>query len=286
MEPKSKINNNKPKIKLFIDKKYLSVKNIVRKNSLHTICSSGNCPNITECWGRGTATFMILGNICTRSCRFCSVETGKPNKPDLDEPNKIAQAVFLMNLKHCVITSVDRDDLDDGGSGLWSESVKAIKLKNPGTTIETLIPDFNGIKNNIQLIIDSNPEIISHNIETVRRLTKSIRNKSIYDRSLNVIKIIKDAGIISKSGMMVGLGETEEEIYTTMDDLLKAGCDIFTIGQYLQPTKNNISVKHYYNDDDFEKFKQIGLQKGFKIVESSKLIRTSYNAEKHLLINN
>ena len=286
MELKSKINNKKPKIQLLIDKKYLSVKNIVRENNLHTICSSGNCPNITECWGKGTATFMILGNICTRSCRFCSVETGKPNKPDLDEPNKIAQAVFLMNLKHCVITSVDRDDLDDGGSGLWSESIKAIKLKNPDTTIETLIPDFNGLKNNIQKIIDSKPEIISHNIETVKRLTKSIRNKSIYKRSLSVIKMITENNIISKSGIMIGLGETEEEIYSTMDDLIKVGCKIFTIGQYLQPSISNISVKHYYNESDFEKFKLIGLQKGFKIVESSKLIRTSYNAEKHLLINN
>jgi lipoyl synthase len=282
----SKINPGKPKIQLSNNAEYLKIKGIVSSNNLHTICSSGNCPNISECWGNGTATFMILGNICTRSCRFCSVPSGKPLNPDAEEINNLSEAVSLMKLKHCVITSVDRDDLPDKGSGFWAECIENIKMKNPGVTIEALIPDFYGVKENIMKVTDTKPEIISHNIETVRRLTRTIRNLAIYERSLDVIKLISDSGIISKSGLMVGLGENENEIFETMDDLLLSGCKILTIGQYLQPAKENYPVKKYYSDKDFEKFKQIGLQKGFKIVESKKLIRTSFNAEKHITIKN
>ena len=263
-------------------KSYLQVKEIVNKHKLHTICTSGNCPNIHECWGLGTATLMILGDICTRSCKFCAVKTGKPEPADWDEPNRVAKSVKLMKLKHCVLTSVDRDDLPDGGSGIWAETIKAIKKVSPNTTIEALIPDFQGKPEDIIKVINSAPEVISHNLETVERITPEIRSVANYRRSLEVIKLISNSGIKSKSGIMAGLGETEDEVYHTMDDLLIAGCKVFTIGQYLQPTSNHLPVVEFVTPETFEKYKQTGLQKGFKFVESSPLVRSSYHAEKHV----
>ncbi|MBE9481509.1 MAG: lipoyl synthase [Bacteroidetes bacterium] len=263
-------------------KSYLQVKEIVNKHKLHTICTSGNCPNIHECWGLGTATLMILGDICTRSCKFCAVKTGKPEPADWDEPNRVAKSVKLMKLKHCVLTSVDRDDLPDGGSGIWAETIKAIKKVSPNTTIEALIPDFQGKTEDIIKVITAVPEVISHNLETVERITPKVRSVANYIRSLEVIKLISDSGITSKSGIMAGLGETEDEVYKTMDDLLKVGCKVFTIGQYLQPTSNHLPVVEFVTPETFEKYKQTGLQKGFKFVESSPLVRSSYHAEKHV----
>ncbi len=263
-------------------KSYLQVKEIVNKHKLHTICTSGNCPNIHECWGLGTATLMILGDICTRSCKFCAVKTGKPEPADWDEPNRVAESVKLMKLKHCVLTSVDRDDLPDGGSGIWAETIKAIKKVSLNTTIEALIPDFLGKVEHIKKVIDARPEVISHNLETIERITPEIRSVANYRRSLEVIKFISNSGITSKSGIMAGLGETEDEVYQTMDDLLRAGCKVFTIGQYLQPTSNHLPVVEFVTPETFEKYKQTGLQKGFKFVESSPLVRSSYHAEKHV----
>jgi lipoic acid synthetase len=261
---------------------YSKVKNTVKKHNLHTICTSGNCPNIGDCWNRGTATFMILGEICTRSCKFCGVKTGKPLSVDWDEPNRIAQSVQLMNVKHCVITSVDRDDLDDGGAGFWAETIKKIKLVNPETTIEALIPDFDGIEKDIKTVIEAKPEVISHNLETVERLTPQIRSRAKYQRSLVVIKQIADSGLVAKSGIMLGLGETEEEILQTMDDLLAVGCKVMTIGQYLAPTMDHIQVKEYVTPEKFEEYHKIGIKKGFQFVESSPLVRSSYKAENHI----
>ena len=261
---------------------YSKVKNTVNKYNLHTICTSGNCPNIGDCWNRGTATFMILGDICTRSCKFCGVKTGKPLPPDWDEPNRIAESVQLMNVKHCVITSVDRDDLDDGGAAFWAETILKIKELNPGTTIEALIPDFDGIEENIQKVIDAKPEVISHNLETTERLTPQIRTKAQYRRSLSVLKYIAESGITAKSGIMLGLGETEDEILQTMDDLISVGCKVMTIGQYLAPTINHIPVKEYIAPEKFDQYREIGLKKGFLFVESSPLVRSSYQAEKHV----
>ncbi len=278
-----KIDPNKPKVKLPSGKSYLSVKQVVEEKKLHTICQSGNCPNLAECWGAGTATFMILGNICTRSCRFCSVETGKPLPPDIDEPNKISDSVKHMKLTHCVITSVDRDDLKDGGAQHWANTVNSVKSKNPLTTIEILIPDFKFNTSNLDIIINSKPNIISHNLETVERLTKQIRVQAKYNRSLEVLKYLFDKGVTSKSGIMLGLGETIEEIFKTMDDLLNTGCRIITIGQYLQPTSNNVKVEKYYSEEEFNTFKEIALKKGFKIAECGSLVRSSYHAEKHLI---
>ena len=275
----------KPKrlrVKLPTGKNYKHVRKLVSDNKLHTICESGNCPNMGECWGEGTATFMILGNICTRSCGFCAVATGRPLPVDWDEPEKVAESVRLMEVKHCVITSVDRDELPDGGSLIWVETVKAVRRKSPGTTMETLIPDFKGIKEQVQRIIDVAPEIVSHNIETVRRLTKEVRIQAKYDRSLAVLKQLKEGGMRTKSGIMLGLGETEEEVIQTMDDLRSVGVDIMTIGQYLQPTTKHLPVKEFVIPDQFEKYKQIGLTKGFRFVESSPLVRSSYRAEKHM----
>ncbi len=263
-------------------KSYIHVKEIVSKHKLHTICTSGNCPNIHECWGLGTATLMILGDICTRSCKFCAVKTGKPESADWDEPKRVAESVKLMKLKHCVLTSVDRDDLPDEGSEIWAETIKAIKKVNPDTTIEALIPDFQGKPDNIKKVINAAPEVISHNLETIERITPEVRSVANYRRSLEVIKFISNSGIKSKSGIMAGLGETENEVYQTMDDLLKAGCKIFTIGQYLQPTANHLPVYEFVTPETFEKYKQTGLQKGFKFVESSPLVRSSYHAEKHV----
>lgn len=261
---------------------YSKVKNIVEKYHLHTICTSGNCPNIGECWNRGTATFMILGDICTRSCKFCGVKTGQPLPPDWDEPKRMAESVRLMNVKHCVITSVDRDDLSDGGAAFWAETIKKIKEVNPETTIEALIPDFDGNEEFIQKVIDAKPEVISHNLETTERLTPKIRTKARYRRSLSVLAYISGSGITAKSGIMLGLGETEEEILQTMDDLLAVGCEVMTIGQYLAPSANHLPVKEYVEPEKFEQYREIGLEKGFRFIESSPLVRSSYQAEKHV----
>ncbi len=271
------------KISLPKGKEYLTVKEIVDKKKLNTICVSGKCPNLAECWGCGTATFMILGNICTRSCKFCATQTGKPLPVDWDEAERLSDTIQKMKLKHCVITSVDRDDLDDGGAEFWALTVKKIKEKNPNTTIETLIPDFNANEGLIQKVIDAAPEIISHNMETVRRLTPLVRSRAKYDVSLKTIEHIANSKKLkAKSGIMVGLGETEEEVLATMDDLLAVGCKIFTIGQYLQPTHNNWPVHEYVKPEQFARYKTIGLEKGFEFVESAPLVRSSYHAEKHV----
>ncbi len=261
---------------------YSKVKNLVAKHGLHTICTSGNCPNIGECWNRGTATFMILGDICTRRCRFCAVKTGRPLAPDLQEPGKIAESVRIMGVKHCVITSVDRDDLDDQGAGIWARTIREVKKVNPDTKIEVLIPDFRGEGELIQQVIDANPDVVSHNLETVERLTSFVRSASNYRRSLGVIKYIAGSGEIAKSGIMLGLGETHDEILQTMDDLLEAGCKVMTIGQYLAPTRKHIPVKEYIKPEKFLELKKTGLEKGFSFVESSPLVRSSYRAEEHV----
>ncbi len=281
---KSKI-KRKPKwlrVKLPTGESYRKVRNIVSEHKLHTICESGSCPNMGECWGEGTATFMILGNICTRSCGFCGVKTGKPLPADLAEPQKIANSVKLMKVKHCVITSVDRDDLEDGGSIIWSETVKAVREISPTTTMETLIPDFGGKWQNLQRIIDVAPEIVSHNLETVRRLTKEVRIQAKYNRSLEVLRRLKEAGMKTKSGIMLGLGETEEEVVETMEDLRSVGVDILTLGQYLQPTPKHLPVEDFITPEKFAEYKEIGLKMGYRFVESGPLVRSSYHAEKHL----
>jgi lipoyl synthase len=261
---------------------FVRTRKIIEGQHLHTICSSGRCPNQAECWSRGTATFMILGAICTRSCRFCNTMTGKPLPPDPEEPERLAESVRLMNLKHVVLTSVDRDDLEDLGAGHWVKAISTLRKVNPGTTIEVLIPDFQGRSGLIQKIIEEKPEIISHNLETVRRLTPEVRSAAHYDRSLAVLKQIADAGVRAKSGLMLGLGETEEELMEAMDDLLNAGCSILTLGQYLQPTRKHLPVKAYIHPDKFLKYKEIALFMGFSVVESGPLVRSSYHAEKHL----
>jgi len=261
---------------------YSMVKRLVESNHLHTICTSGNCPNIGECWNAGTATFMILGEICTRACKFCATKTGKPLPPDLEEPHRLAESVRTLRLKHCVITSVDRDDLNDGGASFWAETIRSVKEVNPNTTIETLIPDFDGIYENIRIVIDARPDLISHNIETVRRLTPVIRTKAKYDRSIDVIRYISEKGIISKSGFMLGLGENEDEILSTMKDLRKAGCRILTIGQYLQPGKDYMDVVNYIMPEKFKEYKENALEMGFDFVESSPLVRSSFHAENHI----
>jgi lipoyl synthase len=270
------------RVKLPTGEEYTKVREIVQTHKLHTICQSGNCPNMGECWGAGTATFMILGNICTRSCKFCAVATGRPLPADWEEPKRVAESVRLMNIKHCVITSVDRDDLKDGGSVIWVETIKAIREASPKTTLETLIPDFQGKWENLQNIIDIAPEIVSHNIETVRRLTKEVRVQAKYDRSIEVLARLKQGGMKTKSGIMLGLGETEEEIFETMDDLRGAGVDILTVGQYLQPTPKHLAVQEFIHPDKFKLYQEVGLQKGFRFVESGALVRSSYHAEKHL----
>lgn len=272
------------RVKLPVGKKYTDLRGLVDKYKLNTICTSGSCPNMGECWGEGTATFMILGNICTRSCGFCGVKTGKPETVEWDEPEKVARSIHLMKIKHAVITSVDRDDLKDGGSIIWAETVEAIRRTNPNTTLETLIPDFRGMKNNIDRIIDVAPEVISHNLETVRRLTREVRIQAQYDRSLEVLTYIKNSGQQrTKSGIMLGLGEKEEEVIETLHDLHKAKVDIVTIGQYLQPSKQHLPVHEFITPGQFEKYKKIGLELGFKYVESGALVRSSYRAEKHLI---
>ncbi|MBE9492028.1 MAG: lipoyl synthase [Bacteroidetes bacterium] len=263
-------------------REYLAIKEIVTRHGLNTICTNGQCPNICDCWGRGTATLMILGDVCTRSCKFCAVKTGKPAPVDNDEPRRIAESVKLMNLKHCVLTSVDRDDLRDGGAGIWAETINAIKSVNPDTTIEALIPDFQGKYDYLVKVIDARPEVISHNLETVRRITPQIRSVADYDTSLQVIKYIAEADIRTKSGIMVGLGEIEKEVYETMNDLLTMGCAVFTIGQYLQPSYRHLPVIEFVTPEKFEGYRKIGLEKGFKFVESGPLVRSSYHAERHV----
>jgi len=260
---------------------YSRVKNLVNQHQLHTICTSGNCPNIGECWNRGTATFMILGDICTRNCKFCGVTTGKPLAPDPEEPRRIAESVQIMQLKHAVITSVDRDDLPDLGADFWAETIREVKTLNPETKIEVLIPDFQGKTDLIRRVIDAAPEVISHNMETVERLTPQIRSAAKYQTSLEVIRCIATSGIVAKSGIMLGLGETEAEVLQVMDDLLEAGCKVMTIGQYLAPTLHHIQVVEYVSPEQFERYRTIGLDKGFSFVESSPLVRSSYRAELH-----
>lgn len=277
-------NTRKPpwlKIRLPEGESYRKVKQIVNQNKLHTICLSGKCPNLAECWGKSTTTFMILGDICTRACRFCATETGRPLPVDMDEPVRVAESIKLMQLKHAVITSVDRDDLPDGGAAVWALTIREIRKINPGTTIETLIPDFNGNRENLQSVIEARPDIISHNLETIKRLTLQIRNKANYTRSLEVLKQISESGIRAKSGIMVGLGELEEEVIALMDDLRGVDCSVLTIGQYLQPTRENYPVQEYIHPDQFLKYKVAGLEKGFIHVESQPLARSSYHAEKH-----
>lgn len=261
---------------------YTRVKRLIVRNNLHTICTSGNCPNIGECWNSGTATFMILGDICTRACKFCATTTGKPLPPDSGEPERLAESVRALNLKHCVITSVDRDDLYDGGASVWAEVIKYVRKINPLTTIEALIPDFDGKEECLMKIIEAGPDVISHNIETVRRLTPMIRTKAKYERSLDIIRYILLKGKINKSGFMLGLGETEKEIYETIDDLSAAGCKILTIGQYLKPSPDHMEVVNYYAPEKFEKYRQSALTKGFEFVESSPLVRSSFHAERHV----
>jgi lipoic acid synthetase len=270
------------RVKLPIGEEYRKVRELVTTNKLHTICESGNCPNMGECWGAGTATFMILGNVCTRSCGFCAVATGRPSAVDLQEPLRVANSVKVMGVKHCVVTSVDRDDLKDGGSTIWVETIRKIREISPGTTLETLIPDFQGIWVNLERVVAEAPEIISHNLETVRRLTKQVRIQAKYDRSLEVLSRISAAGVRAKSGVMLGLGETEEEVLETMDDLVKAGVSIMTLGQYLQPTKKHLEVAEFITPEKFAYYKEIGLKKGLKYLESGPLVRSSYHAEKHL----
>lgn len=279
------IRTKKPKwlrVKLPTGENYKAVRSLVDEHKLHTICESGNCPNMGECWGEGTATFMILGNICTRSCGFCAVATGRPDAADPFEPARVAQSVKLMKVKHAVITSVDRDDLPDGGSETWAATVRAVRKQSPETTLETLIPDFMGKWDNLQRIIDVAPEIVSHNLETVRRLTKEVRIQAKYDRSLEVLLRLKQGGMRTKSGVMLGLGETEEEVLETMDDLRSAKVDILTLGQYLQPTPKHLPVAEFITPEKFQEYKEIGLKKGFRYVESGPLVRSSYHAEKHL----
>ena len=268
------------KIKLQSTDDYSFVSKIVESNGLHTICSSGKCPNMAECWSRGTATFMILGNICTRSCKFCATASGRPLPVDVSEPQKIANSIFLMKLKHCVITSVDRDDLADGGADIWAKTVRAIREKNPETTIEILIPDFDGKRELLDIVIDSKPDIIGHNIETTRRLTESIRSRAKYDLSLSVIEYIAQRGAIAKSGIMVGVGETDQEVIETLQDLRDKGCEIVTIGQYLQPSKQHLSVDRYVHPDVFAQYKVEGEKMDFSYVESAPLVRSSYMADK------
>jgi lipoic acid synthetase len=281
-QPKRRTKPDWLKIQLPTGENYASVKKIVRENNLHTICEDGNCPNMGECWGAGTATLMILGNICTRACSFCAVATGRPTEYDLDEPKRVAEAVKKMKLKHCVITSVNRDELADKGSKVWADTIKQIKLLNPGTTIETLIPDFKSDWQSLEIVLNEKPEVVSHNMETVKRLYRLVRPQAKYERSLEQIRKTKEFELRTKSGIMVGLGETDDEVFEIMDDLVANGCDVLTIGQYLQPTKMHLQVKEYVTPQKFEDYRIEGMKKGFKIVESGPMVRSSYHAEKHV----
>ncbi|MGK2864216.1 MAG: lipoyl synthase [Chitinophagaceae bacterium] len=270
------------RVKLPIGESYKHVRNLVDTHKLHTICESGNCPNMGECWGAGTATFMILGNTCTRSCGFCAVATGRPEPLDWDEPQRVAEAIHLMKVKHAVITSVDRDELKDGGSIIWQNTIRAVKSLNPETTLETLIPDFKGKKEDIERIIVAAPEVISHNIETVERLTRQVRIQAKYWRSMEVIRILKEGGRRTKSGIMLGLGEKKEEVIQTIQDLKDNGCDVVTIGQYLQPTQRHLPVQRFVHPDEFSEYRDIGYTIGLDYVESGPLVRSSYHSERHV----
>ncbi len=269
-------------VKLPIGQEYKQVRNIVDTHKLHTICESGNCPNMGECWGKGTATFMILGNICTRSCGFCAVATGRPLAVDWGEPKRVAEAIHLMKVKHAVITSVDRDELKDGGSIIWYQTIKAVQDLNPGTTLETLIPDFKADEENIQRIIEAAPDVVSHNIETVERLTRTVRIQAKYWRSMEVLRILKKGGMRTKSGIMLGLGETKEEVVQTMRDLKESEVDVITIGQYMQPTPKHLPVKRFVHPDEFKELREIGYSIGLDYVESGPLVRSSYHSERHV----
>jgi len=271
------------RVKLPLGESYKHVRGLVDNHKLHTICESGSCPNMGECWGEGTATFMILGNVCTRSCGFCAVATGRPDAVDWDEPQRVAEAIHLMKVKHAVITSVDRDELKDGGSIIWHNTIKAVKALNPTTTLETLIPDFRGIQEQVQRIIDAAPEVVSHNMETVERLSKQVRIQAKYRRSLEVLQLLKEGGMRTKTGIMLGLGETKEEVIKSMEDLVAVGCDVLTLGQYLQPTVKHLPVQRFAHPDEFAELKEIGYLLGFDYVESGPLVRSSYHSEKHVI---
>jgi lipoyl synthase len=270
------------RVRLPIGEGYQNVRKLVDSHKLHTICESGNCPNMGECWGAGTATFMILGNVCTRSCGFCAVATGRPEEVDWDEPQRVAEAIFLMKVKHAVITSVDRDEIRDGGSIIWYNTIKAVRALNPGTTLETLIPDFKGEKENIDRIIAAAPEVVSHNIETVERLTRKVRIQAKYWRSMEVLRHLKDGGMRTKSGIMLGLGEEMDEVVQTMRDLRASNVDVITIGQYLQPTKKHLPVVRFVHPDEFNKLTEIGYELGFDYIECGPLVRSSYHSERHV----
>jgi lipoyl synthase len=271
------------RVKLPIGENYKHVRGLVDSHKLHTICESGNCPNMGECWGEGTATFMILGNTCTRSCGFCAVATGRPDPIDWDEPQRVAEAIHLMKVKHAVITSVDRDELKDGGSIIWQNTIRAVKALNPDTTLETLIPDFKGKKEDILRVAEASPEVVSHNIETVERLTRQVRIQAKYWRSMEVIRTLKEAGMRTKSGIMLGLGESREEVIQTMHDLFNSGCDVITIGQYLQPTKKHLKVQRFVHPDEFAEYKQTGYELGLDYIESGPLVRSSYHSDRHVI---
>ena len=271
------------RVKLPIGENYRHVRGLVDTHKLHTICESGNCPNMGECWGEGTATFMILGNVCTRSCGFCAVATGRPEEVDWNEPQRVAEAIFLMKVKHAVITSVDRDELKDGGSIIWGNTIRAVKLLNPETTLETLIPDFKGQKENILRIIEAAPEVVSHNIETVERLTRQVRIQAKYWRSMEVLKYLKEGRMRTKSGIMLGLGEKKEEVIQSLRDLRNSGVDVITLGQYLQPSKKHLPVVRFVHPDEFAEFKSVGYELGFDYVESGPLVRSSYHSERHVI---
>jgi lipoic acid synthetase len=270
------------RVKLPIGENYKHVRGLVDHHKLHTICESGNCPNMGECWGAGTATFMILGNVCTRSCGFCSVATGRPDPVDWDEPQRVAEAIHLMKVKHAVITSVDRDELKDGGSTIWYNTIKAVKNLNPDTTLETLIPDFKGNADQVQRVIDAAPEVVSHNMETVERMTRQVRIQAKYRRSLEVLRLLKEGGMRTKTGIMLGLGEAKEEVIQTMHDLVGVGVDVLTLGQYLQPTKKHLPVHRFVHPDEFAELREIGYEIGFDYVESGPLVRSSYHSERHV----
>lgn len=282
----SELKSKKPswlRVRLPVGDEYQHVRGVVDKHKLHTICESGNCPNMGECWGEGTATFMILGNICTRSCGFCAVATGRPLPADWDEPQRVAEAIHLMKVKHAVITSVDRDDLKDGGSEIWYNTIKAVYALNPNTTLETLIPDFKAQKEQIQKVMDAAPNVVSHNIETVERLTRAVRIQAKYWRSMETLQILKEGGMRSKSGIMLGLGEAKEEVIQTMQDLRDNQVDVITLGQYLQPTKQHLAVHRFVHPDEFKELREIGYQMGFDYVESGPLVRSSYHSDKHVI---
>ncbi|MEI2708460.1 MAG: lipoyl synthase [Chitinophagaceae bacterium] len=271
------------RVKLPIGEDYKHVRGLVDKHKLHTICESGNCPNMGECWGEGTATFMILGNICTRSCRFCAVATGRPEPVDWDEPQRVAEAIHLMKVKHAVITSVDRDELEDGGAQVWYNTIMAVKNLNPTTTLETLIGDFKGQEKDIQRVIEAAPEVVSHNMETVERITRKVRVQAKYFRSLSVLETLKKGGMRTKTGMMLGIGEEKHEVIETMKHLVNVGCDVLTLGQYLQPTKKHLPVQRFVHPTEFAELREIGYELGFDYVESGPLVRSSYHSEKHVI---